>query len=66
MLPWEWAVKTLTDSREYWIVTVRSVPAWHGKGIAQLLLETAEAEICAFAGYAQHHPASGTGGTVLS
>ena len=24
MLPWEWAVKTLTDSREYWIVTVRS------------------------------------------
>jgi len=23
MLPWEWAVKTLTDSREYWIVTVR-------------------------------------------
>lgn len=23
MLPWEWAVKTLTESREYWIVTVR-------------------------------------------
>jgi len=24
MLPWKWAVKSLTDSREYWIVTVRS------------------------------------------
>jgi hypothetical protein len=24
MLPWEWAVKTLTDSREYWVATVRS------------------------------------------
>ena len=24
MLRWQWAVKTLTDSREYWIVTVRS------------------------------------------
>jgi hypothetical protein len=24
ILPWEWAEKTLTDSREYWIVTVRS------------------------------------------
>jgi len=24
MLRWKWAVKTLTDSREYWIVTVRS------------------------------------------
>jgi hypothetical protein len=24
MLPWEWAVKTLTKSREYWICTVRS------------------------------------------
>jgi hypothetical protein len=24
MLPWEWAVKALTDSREYWLVTVRS------------------------------------------
>ena len=23
MLPWKWAVKTLTESREYWIVTVR-------------------------------------------
>src|SRR5579862_7915809 len=23
MLPWEWAVKTLTESREYWMVTVR-------------------------------------------
>ncbi|HET7891088.1 MAG TPA: pyridoxamine 5'-phosphate oxidase family protein [Candidatus Sulfotelmatobacter sp.] len=23
MLPWEWAVKTLTESREYWIITVR-------------------------------------------
>lgn len=23
MLPWEWAVKALTESREYWIVTVR-------------------------------------------
>ena len=23
MLPWKWAVKTLTKSREYWIVTVR-------------------------------------------
>jgi hypothetical protein len=24
MLPWEWAVKTLTESREYWICTVRA------------------------------------------
>ena len=24
LLPWKWAVKTLTKSREYWIVTVRS------------------------------------------
>lgn len=24
LLPWEWAVKSLTESREYWIVTVRS------------------------------------------
>jgi general stress protein 26 len=24
MLPWEWAVKMLTESREYWICTVRS------------------------------------------
>ena len=24
LLPWEWAVKTLTESREYWIMTVRS------------------------------------------
>ena len=23
MLPWKWAAKTLTESREYWIVTVR-------------------------------------------
>jgi hypothetical protein len=23
MLPWKWAVKILTESREYWIVTVR-------------------------------------------
>ena len=23
MLPWTWAVKTLSESREYWIVTVR-------------------------------------------
>jgi hypothetical protein len=23
LLPWKWAVKTLTESREYWIVTVR-------------------------------------------
>ena len=23
MLPWKWAVKTLAESREYWIVTVR-------------------------------------------
>jgi pyridoxamine 5'-phosphate oxidase-like protein len=23
MLPWKWAVKTLTESREYWMVTVR-------------------------------------------
>jgi hypothetical protein len=23
MLPWKWAAKTLTKSREYWIVTVR-------------------------------------------
>lgn len=23
MLPWEWAAKTLTESREYWMVTVR-------------------------------------------
>ena len=23
MLPWKWAVKTLTESREYWIITVR-------------------------------------------
>jgi len=23
LLPWKWAVKTLADSREYWIVTVR-------------------------------------------
>lgn len=23
MLPWNWAVKTLTESREYWICTVR-------------------------------------------
>ena len=23
MLPWKWAVKTLADSREYWIITVR-------------------------------------------
>ena len=22
MLPWKWAAKTLTESREYWIVTV--------------------------------------------
>ena len=24
LLPWKWAVKTLAESREYWIVTVRS------------------------------------------
>ena len=24
MLPWKWAVKTLSESREYWIMTVRS------------------------------------------
>lgn len=24
LLPWKWAVKALTESREYWIVTVRS------------------------------------------
>ena len=24
MLPWKWAAKTLAESREYWIVTVRS------------------------------------------
>jgi general stress protein 26 len=24
MLPWKWAVKTLSESREYWICTVRS------------------------------------------
>jgi Pyridoxamine 5'-phosphate oxidase len=24
ILPWKWAAKTLTESREYWIVTVRS------------------------------------------
>ena len=24
LLPWKWAVKSLTESREYWIVTVRS------------------------------------------
>jgi general stress protein 26 len=24
LLPWKWAVKALTDSREYWMVTVRS------------------------------------------
>jgi len=24
LLPWKWAEKTLTESREYWIVTVRS------------------------------------------
>ena len=24
LLPWKWAVKSLTNSREYWIVTVRS------------------------------------------
>ncbi len=23
LLPWKWAVKTLTESREYWMVTVR-------------------------------------------
>ena len=23
LLPWKWAVKSLTESREYWIVTVR-------------------------------------------
>jgi hypothetical protein len=23
MLPWKWAAKTLTKSREYWIVTAR-------------------------------------------
>jgi len=23
LLPWKWAVKTLTESREYWILTVR-------------------------------------------
>ena len=23
MLPWKWAAKTLTESREYWILTVR-------------------------------------------
>ena len=23
LLPWKWAVKTLSDSREYWMVTVR-------------------------------------------
>ncbi len=23
MLPWKWAVKALTESREYWIITVR-------------------------------------------
>ena len=24
LLPWKWAAKTLAESREYWIVTVRS------------------------------------------
>jgi Pyridoxamine 5'-phosphate oxidase len=24
MLPWKWAVETLTESREYWIITVRT------------------------------------------
>lgn len=24
LLPWKWAVKTLSESREYWLVTVRS------------------------------------------
>jgi general stress protein 26 len=24
LLPWEWAVKTLSESHEYWLVTVRS------------------------------------------
>jgi hypothetical protein len=34
MLPWEWAVKTLADSREYWIVTVRS--DGHGPAVRDL------------------------------
>ena len=30
LLPWKWALKTLTESREYWIVTVRpdGRPQW--------------------------------------
>jgi hypothetical protein len=31
MLPWEWAVKTLTQSRVYWIVTVRPDGRPHAK-----------------------------------
>ena len=41
MLPWKWAVKMLTESREYWICTVRSDGRPHAMIIWGLWLDGA-------------------------
>ena len=41
MLPWTWAAKTLEESREYWIVTVRSDGRPHAMIIWGLWLDGA-------------------------
>ena len=39
MLPWKWAVKNLTESREYWMMTVRPDARPHAMIICDILFK---------------------------